>query len=151
MAGIFSHPGARRRQAAFRFIDQRPGIHVSNRDHALEGRRHPLERLQIFQVLYVGRPRIHQGAIGSERSVLSSTRRSLRSRTGQQELLSLVPPTPESCTSGKYPYCPVYIVIAWPIWNKLLGIKVDLVSAPDATNPYFLQVANRHRLTLYAA
>ena len=35
--------------------------------------------------------------------------------------------------------------------EKLLGIKVDLVSAQDATNPYFLQVANRHRLTLYAA
>jgi predicted nucleotidyltransferase len=35
--------------------------------------------------------------------------------------------------------------------EKLLGLKVDLVSAQDATNPYFLQVANRHRLTLYAA
>jgi uncharacterized protein len=35
--------------------------------------------------------------------------------------------------------------------QRLLGIKVDLVSAPDAANPYFLQVANRHRLTLYAA
>jgi uncharacterized protein len=35
--------------------------------------------------------------------------------------------------------------------EKLLATKVDLVSSPDATNPYFLQVANRHRLTLYAA
>jgi hypothetical protein len=33
----------------------------------------------------------------------------------------------------------------------LLGVKVDLVSARDVTNPYFLQVANRHRLALYAA
>ena len=35
--------------------------------------------------------------------------------------------------------------------EKLLGFKVDLVSAADATNPFFLQVANRHRTTLYAA
>jgi predicted nucleotidyltransferase len=35
--------------------------------------------------------------------------------------------------------------------EKLLGFKVDLVSAPDATNPYFLQVANRHRNAFYAA
>jgi predicted nucleotidyltransferase len=35
--------------------------------------------------------------------------------------------------------------------ESLLGVKVDLVSANDATNPYFLQVANQHRLTLYAA
>ncbi len=33
----------------------------------------------------------------------------------------------------------------------LLGRKVDLVSAKDARNPYFLEVANRHRQTLYAA
>jgi predicted nucleotidyltransferase len=33
----------------------------------------------------------------------------------------------------------------------LLGRKVDLVSSKDATNPYFLKVANRHRRTLYAA
>jgi uncharacterized protein len=33
----------------------------------------------------------------------------------------------------------------------LLGAPVELVSARDATNPFFLQVANRHRLTLYAA
>ncbi|MBI1338519.1 MAG: DNA polymerase III subunit beta [Phycisphaera sp.] len=33
----------------------------------------------------------------------------------------------------------------------LLGVKVDLVSSHDAHNPYFLQVANRHRVTLYAA
>jgi len=35
--------------------------------------------------------------------------------------------------------------------EKLLGVSVDLVSAKDVTNPYFLEVANRHRLTLYAA
>jgi uncharacterized protein len=35
--------------------------------------------------------------------------------------------------------------------EALLGVRVDLVSARDVTNPYFLQVANRHRLTLYAA
>jgi predicted nucleotidyltransferase len=35
--------------------------------------------------------------------------------------------------------------------EKLLDAPVDLVSAPDAKNPYFLQVANRHRQTLYAA
>lgn len=35
--------------------------------------------------------------------------------------------------------------------EQLLGVKVELVSALDATNPYFLQVANRNRLTLYAA
>ena len=33
----------------------------------------------------------------------------------------------------------------------LLCRKVDLVSAKDATNPYFLEVANRHRQILYAA
>jgi uncharacterized protein len=35
--------------------------------------------------------------------------------------------------------------------ERVLGRKVDLVSAKDVTNPYFLQVANRHRITLYAA
>jgi predicted nucleotidyltransferase len=35
--------------------------------------------------------------------------------------------------------------------EALLGFKVELVSALDAKNPYFLQVANRHRQTLYAA
>jgi uncharacterized protein len=35
--------------------------------------------------------------------------------------------------------------------ETLLGAEVDLVSAADAVNPFFLQVANRHRLTLYAA
>jgi predicted nucleotidyltransferase len=35
--------------------------------------------------------------------------------------------------------------------EALLGVKVDLVSAKDARNPYFLEVANRHRVTLYAA
>ena len=33
----------------------------------------------------------------------------------------------------------------------LLGRKVDLVSTRDVRNPYFLQVANQHRVTLYAA
>ena len=35
--------------------------------------------------------------------------------------------------------------------ESLLGRKVDLVSAKDAKNPYFLEVANRNRMTLYAA
>jgi predicted nucleotidyltransferase len=35
--------------------------------------------------------------------------------------------------------------------EKLLGVKVDLVSSRHTKNPYFLQVANRHRYTLYAA
>jgi len=35
--------------------------------------------------------------------------------------------------------------------ERLLGRKVDLVSSRDVRNPYFLQVANRHRITLYAA
>ncbi len=35
--------------------------------------------------------------------------------------------------------------------ERLLGFEVDLVSAQEATNRYFLQVANRHRQTLYAA
>lgn len=35
--------------------------------------------------------------------------------------------------------------------ERLFGRSVDLVSARDATNPYFLEVANRHRVTLYAA
>jgi predicted nucleotidyltransferase len=35
--------------------------------------------------------------------------------------------------------------------ERLLGVQVDLVSARDVTNPYFLQVANQHRLALYAA
>jgi predicted nucleotidyltransferase len=35
--------------------------------------------------------------------------------------------------------------------EALLGVKVDLVSSRDATNPYFLEVANRNRVTLYAA
>lgn len=34
---------------------------------------------------------------------------------------------------------------------RLLGRPVDLISAKDATNPYFLDIANRNRLTLYAA
>jgi predicted nucleotidyltransferase len=35
--------------------------------------------------------------------------------------------------------------------ERLFGRKVDLVSSRDARNPYFLQVANQHRVTLYAA
>jgi uncharacterized protein len=35
--------------------------------------------------------------------------------------------------------------------EKLLGAKVELVSPRVAHNPYFLQVANRHKVTLYAA
>ena len=35
--------------------------------------------------------------------------------------------------------------------QELLGRRVDLVSSQDANNPYFLQVANQHRVTLYAA
>ncbi len=35
--------------------------------------------------------------------------------------------------------------------EALLGRKVDLVSARDAKNPYFLNEANRYRHTLYAA
>ncbi len=39
----------------------------------------------------------------------------------------------------------------WEDLEALLGYQVDLVSAKDAKNPYFLEVANRHRITLYAA
>jgi predicted nucleotidyltransferase len=35
--------------------------------------------------------------------------------------------------------------------EAMLGHKVDMVSARDAKNPYFLAEANRHRQTLYAA
>lgn len=35
--------------------------------------------------------------------------------------------------------------------ERLLGREIDLVSARDVTNPYFLQVANQSRVTLYAA
>lgn len=35
--------------------------------------------------------------------------------------------------------------------QQLLGRKVDLVSSLDAHNPYFLRVANRYGVTLYAA
>ncbi len=35
--------------------------------------------------------------------------------------------------------------------ESLLGRRVDLVSARHAKNPYFLEEANRHRQTLYAA
>jgi predicted nucleotidyltransferase len=35
--------------------------------------------------------------------------------------------------------------------EKLLGRPVDLISLRATKNPYFLQVANRHKVTLYAA
>ncbi len=35
--------------------------------------------------------------------------------------------------------------------QTLLHHNVDMVSIPDARNPYFLRVANQHRTTLYAA
>jgi predicted nucleotidyltransferase len=35
--------------------------------------------------------------------------------------------------------------------QDLLGMKVDLVSPRTANNPYFLQSANREKITLYAA
>ena len=35
--------------------------------------------------------------------------------------------------------------------EQLLGRKIDLVSNKDVRNPYFLQVVNRDRVTLYAA
>lgn len=35
--------------------------------------------------------------------------------------------------------------------QRLLGKPVDLVSSRDAHNRYFLEVANRHRIILYAA
>jgi uncharacterized protein len=35
--------------------------------------------------------------------------------------------------------------------EALLGRHVDLVSIDAAKNPFFLQVANRHRVQLYAA
>jgi predicted nucleotidyltransferase len=35
--------------------------------------------------------------------------------------------------------------------ERVLGRKVDLVSSSDVSNPFFLRVANQHRVTLYAA
>lgn len=35
--------------------------------------------------------------------------------------------------------------------QTLLKVRVELVSSRASTNPYFLQVANRHKVTLYAA
>lgn len=35
--------------------------------------------------------------------------------------------------------------------QRLLGVMVDFTSPRVAMNPYFLQVANRHRVMLYAA
>ena len=35
--------------------------------------------------------------------------------------------------------------------QKLLGRRIDLVSLKSAKNPYFIESANRHKITLYAA
>lgn len=35
--------------------------------------------------------------------------------------------------------------------EAILGVKADLTSLRTAKNPYFLEVANRHRVQLYAA
>jgi predicted nucleotidyltransferase len=35
--------------------------------------------------------------------------------------------------------------------EQLLGFNIDLTSLRTARNPYFLQVANRHKVLLYAA
>ena len=35
--------------------------------------------------------------------------------------------------------------------EDLLGCKIDFTSPRMATNPYFLAMANEHRITLYAA
>lgn len=35
--------------------------------------------------------------------------------------------------------------------QNLLGCNVDLTSTRAAKNPYFLETANRHKVTLYAA
>ncbi len=35
--------------------------------------------------------------------------------------------------------------------ERLFACNVDLVSIPNATNPYYLQVANRYKIQLYAA
>ncbi len=35
--------------------------------------------------------------------------------------------------------------------EKLLGCPVELISSRDVHNPYLLQIANRTRVTLYAA
>ncbi len=35
--------------------------------------------------------------------------------------------------------------------EALFARKVELISLPDAKNPYFLEVANRHKVQLYAA
>jgi predicted nucleotidyltransferase len=35
--------------------------------------------------------------------------------------------------------------------EKVLGHKADLTSSRSMKNPYFLEVANRHRVLLYAA
>jgi predicted nucleotidyltransferase len=35
--------------------------------------------------------------------------------------------------------------------QRLLGRDVDLTSLRAVTNPYFLEAANRHKVTLYAA
>ena len=35
--------------------------------------------------------------------------------------------------------------------QRLTGFRVDLVSAPDVWNPYFLKSANQYKVMLYAA
>jgi len=35
--------------------------------------------------------------------------------------------------------------------QKLLGRRIDLVSLKSAKNPYFIESATRHKITLYAA
>jgi predicted nucleotidyltransferase len=35
--------------------------------------------------------------------------------------------------------------------QRVFACEIELVSIPEATNPYFLQVANRHKIQLYAA
>jgi uncharacterized protein len=35
--------------------------------------------------------------------------------------------------------------------QKLFGVSVELVSLRTARNPYFLETANEHKVTLYAA
>ena len=47
-------------------------------------------------------------------------------------------------------YADRFFNLMWDL-EALLDRKVDLVSSKDAKNPYFLQVANRFRTTLYAA
>ena len=53
-------------------------------------------------------------------------------------------PADHACVADRY----------FGLWEDLeatFGYKVELVSIKDAKNPYFLEVANRHRVNLYAA